>query len=224
MAKLLIAITTCHARRHQADAQRASWVQDVNPAMADVRFFLGGFPHVEESGDTVLLPVDDSYEGLPAKVKATMEWARARDYWSVLKLDDDVYLVPERLKLIPAGEYIGNFRMHTGKYPADYASGFAYWLGARATAAVAEAPLTDDPNEDRWVGNVMDVLRPRPQAVDEKRFCTPYPTGVEEPAKLWGSNLGRTGIAFAQYPAERFAELHKWYKRVFDEGVTGRPS
>lgn len=218
MPKLLIAVVTCQVRRHQADAQRASWVSRVPSDRADVRFFLG--PGEQLHDDEVILPVDDSYIGLPEKVKATMAWAREQGYTQVFKVDDDVYVVPERL--FRAGlekyDYAGNFRDHNGKYPANYASGFAYWLSARGISIIADCTLTDDTFEDRFIGNVLDAARPRPLTFDEKRFICTYPTGVENPRFLWSCAIGKTHIAFAQYPANQFAAMHVWYMRCFDNG------
>jgi hypothetical protein len=218
MGRTLIAVTTCHVRRHQADAQRLTWVEGVSPELADVRFFLGPGQQLRE--DEVILPVDDSYIGLPEKVKATMGWAREHGYTSVLKLDDDTYTVPKRLFLAgyESYDYVGNFRCHNGKYPADYASGFAYWLSAKAMGIIADAPLTDDTFEDRWVGNVLGAVRPYLKMLDDKRFTCTFPTGIESAQFLWSCNIGKTHICFAQYPAREFGLLHAWYKRCYENG------
>lgn len=207
---LIIAIATCRARRHQADAQRRTWAA----GLANVRFFVGGDGPAERE-DEVVLPVDDSYAGLPAKVKAIMAWALEHGHDSVLKLDDDVYLVPSRLPRYEA-DYVGNFRMRTGNYPADYPSGFCYFVSRQAMEIIAAAPLTVDTMEDRWIGNTLDAAR-APQRLcflDEKRFCCSYP-GIDEAKFLWGSTLGKMCIAIGQYPADRFDALHYWYQRAF---------
>jgi len=209
--KTLIAVVTCRARRKQADALRATWAQGLD----DVVFFVGEGPNL--AGE-VALAADDSYKGLPAKVKAASRWALDRGYDAVLKVDDDVYLVPERLRRagLERYDYAGNFRMHNGDgHPYDYCSGFCYWLGPRGLRAVAEAPLTEDTMEDRWVGQVVARLRPLPTVFDEKRFACLYPAGIDEAKFLWGSPVGKTVIAAAQYPAEKFQDMHYWYERAF---------
>ena len=179
----------------------------------DVRFFLGGGE--AQCSDEVILDVGDGYKDLPDKVRAVCRYALASGYDGLCKLDDDVYLVPARF--LAAGlevfDYVGNFRMHTGNYPADYASGFCYRLSRRAMEIVADAELTEDTFEDRWVGNLLDAAHPRLRTLDEKRFMCSYP-GIDAPEKLWGSPIGRTHIAFAQYPPEMFAALHYWYGRI----------
>jgi len=223
--RTLIAVTTCHARRAYADAQRATWAAGPNrPYLfkgldAEVVFFVGGGSAERE--DEVILDVDDSYRGLPAKVKVAMRWALDNSFDSVLKLDDDVYVVPSRLPDYrdytnqyegPGTNYVGNFRTHNGNYPYDYASGFCYWLGRSSVEAIAAAPLTDDTMEDRWVGTALALARAK--TYDEKRFCCSYP-GIEEGKFLWGSPIGKTHIAFAQYPIERMYDLHHWYMIAF---------
>lgn len=212
--KLLIAVITCHTRREQADAQYHTWVKDAE----DVRFFLGDGS--SEDAKDVILPVNDSYQGLPAKTQAMTRWALDRGYDAVFKVDDDTYVVPERLYRagFEAYDYVGNFRMRNGNYPADYASGYAYWLSSRAMHAIADAPLTEDTMEDRWVGNVLDNVVPRLRLLDEKRFaCTSY--SIAEAKYLWGSPVGRTHIALAEYAADRFPDLHYWYRRAHADVV-----
>jgi hypothetical protein len=51
-----------------------------------------GRPDNKLHADEVMLDVDDSYECLPAKVKAVAGWALTHDYDFLLKLDDDTYL------------------------------------------------------------------------------------------------------------------------------------
>ena len=210
MGKMLIAVVTCHARRNQAVAQRFTWARD----QENVRFFLGGGE--PEHSKEVILPVDDSYTGLPAKVKAVMGWARENGYDSVLKIDDDVYLVIDRI--LRAGffhhDYVGNFRARNGSYPHDYASGFAYYLSGRAVGIIADADLTEDTMEDRWVGSVLSNPLLRISAYDEKRFACTYPCGVDSAKYLWGSPIGKSHLAFAQYPAKEFAALDYWYRRI----------
>lgn len=150
--RILIAIATCHARLDRIDAQRKTWVRQVHGA--DVVFFVGG------GTDTSVTTLDapDGYDGLPAKVRAICRWAFDNGYDAMFKADDDTYIIPEMLLgICPIGQYdyVGNFRHATGGYPARYASGFGYWLSRAAVAAVMNAELTSDANEDRWVGNVV---------------------------------------------------------------------
>jgi hypothetical protein len=204
---LLIAVTTCAARRHQADAQRSTWARN----LANVRFFVGD---IEARENEISLPVDDSYAALPHKVQHMNRWALENNYDAVLKIDDDVYIVSDRLnRLVIDRDYVGNFRAPTGSSPAPYASGFAYFLGKRAMTAIANGPFPDDINEDRWVGNTL--ASPTYTKYDDKRFSCLYPCGIDHARTLWSSAAGRACIAIAQYPAHKFHELETWYRRLY---------
>lgn len=204
----LIAVVTCRARRAQADAQRRTWAAGRD----DAKFFVGN--HGLANDNEVWLPVDDGYDDLPAKVQAMCRWALENQYDSVLKVDDDVYLVPGRLPdyTIYQFDYVGNFRDANGGYPHRYASGFCYWLSRKSMEIVASAELGDT-MEDRWVGQLLGAARVR--TYHEARFSCTYPCGVDHPRQLWGSSIGRSNIAYAQYPADKFDGLRYWQGRVF---------
>jgi hypothetical protein len=152
--KILVAIMTCHSYRLRADAQRDTWVKDI-PVELDYRFFLGHKDGYQPAEDEVMLHVGDDYKSFPAKVKAMHEWALAVGYDFVFKCDDDVYVRPERLlAAVPKDwDYCGRKRGPSGGHPAPYASGFSYWLSKKAMRLLANCALTQDPAEDRWVGN-----------------------------------------------------------------------
>jgi hypothetical protein len=151
--RVLIAIVSCHAYRARADAQRATWVSDVQGA--DVRVFLGG--GLAERTDEVILDVGDGYGQLPAKTQSLCRWALEQGYDHVLKCDDDAYVRPERL--LASGfeqhDYTGRVRGPSGIFPAPYCSGFSYWLSAQAMRVVADAPHNGDEAEDRFVANTL---------------------------------------------------------------------
>jgi len=131
----------------------------------DVRFFLGRPPagmdvskQDPQRADEVLCDIDDGYPGLPAKTREMCRYAVANGYTHLFKCDDDCYVRLDRLMesdFQTLGDYIGRKRGPSDKWPAPYASGFSYWLSLRAAKIVANAELTDDPAEDRWVGNVL---------------------------------------------------------------------
>lgn len=167
---VFLGITTCHKFSDRAQAQRDTWIRDV-PEGVGYRFFLGapapeGF---QAKPDEVLVDVPDDYNGLPAKTRAAVRWALENNYDWFHKLDDDVYLRPERLLTqIPENgqHYVGRFRgpscvTHScdgckcPNYQAWYCSGFSYWLSRKAMEVIAAAELTEDPAEDRWVGNSL---------------------------------------------------------------------
>lgn len=210
--KVLIAIVTCAAYRHRADAQRATWVKDVTGC--DVRFFIGGGTAVH--ADEVVLPVGDGYKDLPAKTQAMFGWALDNGYTHIFKCDDDVYLRPERL--LASGyqnhDYVGRLRGASGGYPAPYASGFGYWLSAKAAALVVAAPLdATEAAEDRFVGNVLCAAGVQCYAdyryvvVTSKRNAR---SGTEGPRR------GNHYICACEYDNPKaMANVHRDWQRVY---------
>lgn len=143
--EVLIGVITCEANVQRADAVRQTWGAACS------------YPLVYADGKT--LGCDDSYEGLPEKVKSLCAYALENGYDWLLKIDDDTMLFPQRLVVPTSGDYIGRVRgalTRLSGYPGSYCSGGAYWLSRRAMEIIAAAPL--DPAmtfEDCWVGNVL---------------------------------------------------------------------
>lgn len=235
LMRTLIAVTTCHRFAERAQAQRDTWVPYAI-RFSDVRFFVGrmhnptvsghadggelmrrtiGSPAPALASNTVVLDVDDSYEALPQKVKAVMSYSVTQGYDYVWKLDDDVYLVPGALEraALAHNRYVGNVRAARGGYPSAYPSGFCYGLCGEAARIIAEAPLSEDESEDRWVGNIL--AKHGIMATHESRFICTYP-GLEPSGQMWLSGV-RNHIAFAQYDAAQIRALHYWRLRVLGE-------
>lgn len=152
--KSLIAVVNARTRPEWANAVRRSWLPQVPADKADVRFFVGrgGKP---VPADTVELDCDDSYQGLPEKVRAIFRWAYEREYGNVLKCDDDVILRPNAL--LDSGydrfDYVGREnRKPTDLVPFTVPMGFNYWLSNKAMSHVVGAELPKDSNDDElWV-------------------------------------------------------------------------
>lgn len=161
--KILVAVTNCWMYRGRQEAIRNTWLKDI-PEHVDVRFFLGRPMGATKAAidskkdDEVFVNVDDGYPGLPAKTRAMCRYAVEHGYTHLFKTDDDCYVRLDRLVASgfqDMGDYIGRKRGPSGNYPAPYASGFSYWLTRRAFKIIAEAKLTEDPAEDRWVANTL---------------------------------------------------------------------
>lgn len=110
--KSLIAVATCHVLQYRlkALAQRVTWVKDVRGV--DVRFFCGRNtnpcePNQPMTTDEVWLDCPDSYAERKEKIKAIFRWALDHGYDRVYKIDDDVYLRPERLVSLGEMDYGG---------------------------------------------------------------------------------------------------------------------
>jgi hypothetical protein len=202
--KLLIAVATCEKPKfvEKADAQKATWAR-LRPDV-DIRFFTGP-----------TLGVDDSYPGLPAKVRAIFRWALERDYSHVFKTDDDTWLnVDALLAGVPTSHYHGCVRDGNGGYPAPYPSGFGYWLDRVAMEVIANAELTQDTMEDRWVGNTLDKAWIRP-TTDPLNYRCIYP-GIGDPRLIWSwhSRIGHA-CCFAQFPAEMIRKTHAAFEELY---------
>lgn len=167
--KRLIAVVSCRkyvyeqndnlAHATGPDATRASIIRETWYKLwekykdeIDLKFFYGVTEEkwrAVEGKDSVTLSVPDGYVGLPKKVQGIYKWALAEGYDYVLKVDDDVFVYPDRL--------LEAFREHdyTGSQnPDSYISGACYWVSRKAMESIVAAPV-DDTVEDRWVGKVL---------------------------------------------------------------------
>jgi hypothetical protein len=199
--KELIAIVTCHASKYRdrANAQRATWAQHAKACGYDLKFFLGRPPNWEQPcEDEIFLDVDDGYHCMPAKTRALCQWALAARYDYLFKTDDDVYVNMAALRKAPKypHDYVGRFRGPSGGYPADYASGYAYWLSKKAMKIVAAGELTDDWAEDRWVANLL-AKHGIAGWSDDRSYVACYPPVL--PELIFDGQL-RHRVAWCEFP------------------------
>ena len=94
--KTLIAVVSAHHRIHWRDCIRDTWLPLVPVTQADVKFFMGRGDSLLKN-DEVTLNCDDSYLGLPEKVREIARWALSHGYDYMLKCDDDTVIRPELL-------------------------------------------------------------------------------------------------------------------------------
>lgn len=206
-SKRLIAITSCHGQKflEQAEAQRNTWIPQARTLGFDVLFFLARAARPPR-GDEVYLDVADDYAGLPAKVQAMFSWSYEHGYDYTLKTDDDVYIVASRLDKVPVAphDFVGWFRPPSGGYPAEYASGFAYWLSKKAAGHVARAPLNKDWAEDRYVANALAVEGIYGMS-DTRNYVAPSPP-------LCADVIARSNVSgatvFCQFTAKELYRMH----------------
>lgn len=163
--RILIAIVSCHARLGYSNLVRETWAPLVSGA--DLKFFMGRGPR-DPLPDEVILDCDDSYMGLPDKVRAIVRWALKQGYDYVLKCDDDVVVMPKALLASDYAQhdFVGcaDPAVRQGEISTPW--GFCYWLSERAMKLVAEAPLPGEPgsthtyvhnNDEAWVSTIMHV-------------------------------------------------------------------
>lgn len=194
---LLIGIITCSKYADRAQTVNLTWARDARQ-FSDVRFFRGGTPY--EDGTEVVLDVDDGYTGLPAKVQGMCKWAYDKGYEYIFKTDDDCYVNPRILTRLPLRDrdYLGRFRGASGGYPANYASGFGYFLSRRAMKLVIEAELTPDWAEDRWIGNLLAQHKVTGWAWGNDLFAPVSPPLTA--TVIFRSNI-RNAAVFCEFPS-----------------------
>lgn len=206
--RVLLAIVSCHQLAVRRQAIRDTWLPLV-PAELDCRFFLGDGQNAKLKPDEIQLPVDDGYRGLPAKTQAIATWALLHGYTHLCKCDDDVYVDPVKLlysDFAQMGDYIGRKRGPSGGQRAPYASGFCYWLSARAMRVLAAAPLSTDTAEDRWVGNTL--LAAGIQCVGDFRYVV-IDSRRCAVSNTEGPRQGNTVIAACEFEPEKMKQTHQ---------------
>lgn len=166
--KILIAIHGAHSQPEFMQAQRETWLADIEGA--DYKFFLG-YPETEAE-DIVLVDSEDGpiWEGgvggrrtwIPnVKTEAIVSYALDNGYDFVFKCDDDTYV---RAGALLAGgfeehDYSGFTEKHYTIALGFYRwaqGGSGYWLSRRALEVIAEHGLrTVVLPEDFAVGNAL---------------------------------------------------------------------
>ena len=151
--KTLLALVTCHSRGAYADAQRDTWIPNIPPEL-DYKFFLGPSTR-EPKTDEVFLDCDDSYGGLPSKVRAIMCWALEHEYDFVVKVDDDTIVNP--LAFLKSGYQHHDFtgRINNDHGVIDTPWGFFYVLSKSAMEIMASSALPGNNNDEMWISHAL---------------------------------------------------------------------
>lgn len=209
----LFAIISCHKFKARRDSQRATWIPRIDSRKVDYKYFLGRSPEgsdIQPAEDEIFLDVPDDYDNLPEKVRAVMRWALEQGYAWVMKTDDDIYVIPERvLEGYDRHQYTGHPNTWScPKHPMGYMSGFAYWLSPRAIKAVAEAELDPEViHEDRWVGG---VLHRAGVALDGGYYDRRYIVAIVHQRPIWKSLISK-GAVFAQFEPGDMQFFHELF-------------
>lgn len=231
--KILIAVVNCHKRLAYQQAIRDTWLPLVSGA--DVRFFLGPSER-EPKPDEVFLDCDDSYQGLPSKVRGIVRWAYEHGYDYVLKCDDDVILDSEKMLAsdFTGYDFVGRGN-DTRTYPVPL--GFCYWLSKKAMALLIDAELPNNNNDEVWVasnlakgnivlhnddryclhrGNRNDFIDPvkRPLRVPP-RIVTRNNKNLQQAGGTFAWCLYITWLGYRELPQEaNIEEFYRLWKRV----------
>lgn len=135
VTRILIGITSCRKHKERRDACRATWISRPVAGIKPV-FFVGSGAPLPDEPDTVALDCPDTYEELPAKIRAFFKYALQHEPFDwFFKCDDDTYVVQNRLHDLTIGghEFAGNAEFLDNK---GYASGGAGYLLSRRMVAI----------------------------------------------------------------------------------------
>lgn len=191
--KILVALETCalpkYAERRKLIA--STWAKRL-PAQYEFKEF-----------DGPMLGVGDTYQDLCSKTKAIAAYARDNDYDWLLIVDDDVFIHADRLTAPITGDYAGSVTINDSV--PSYCYGAFYWLSKRAMGIVADAPLTSQPAEDQWVGDVMREHGIKPTHLSGyELWCCPCDICMAK----WKVPTDFTAIAFThRWMPEEYAKL-----------------
>lgn len=145
--RMLIAIPSREGNVEKRQACRDTWLRCCESSVSHL-FFLGGTTQTTVA-DEILLDCPDDF--LSHKVQAMCQFAFDQGYDYLFKCDDDTYVNTPRL-------LASGFEKHdyVGRSCGIHAQGGAgYWLSHKAMGILAEAPKSDWPSEDRWVGRTL---------------------------------------------------------------------
>lgn len=237
--RLLIAIISCHTRMSYVQAQRETWIPRI-PFGVDYKVFLGPSDRNPLS-DEVFLQCDDSYQGLPSKVRAVMAWAYDQGYDYVAKCDDDVILNPS--EFLHSGYQHHDFNGHTNNDKASVKIpwGFLYTLSRKSMEIMENAQLPHDFNDEAWCANTLAqhgiLLHHEPRYVlhrgKRSDFIVPAKRPLRAPPRVNLSHLGvadpMNGIAYCVFlhwfgyhatpDAVNIKEYHKLYKETQTQSI-----
>lgn len=229
--KTLIAVAGCHERQAQADAQRQTWVKDVQGA--DVRFFAGWppmFTVAPRFADDVWLDCPDGYVERKEKILALVVWALDHGYEYLWKTDDDVYLRPERLLALPSVDYQGLVINDViAGQEMEVCHGFLYGLSRLSMVKLLE--MDEHPkhrHEDIWVGQQLSSFGIVPVHLGGLGgyIRITHKKGVPNnwPNQEYPTPANKVVASF-EYTPEQLVEIHSAFNKcaVRDEVVSRRP-
>ncbi len=174
--RILVGICSCSRYPEKRQAVRDTWLS--RPAQnVECQFFIGGKERLSQESDTVVLPVDDSYEALPDKILTYFAYALANsDFDWLFKCDDDSYVVLDRLHdlITGQGEMVGDETLRNRGAPSG---GAGYLLSRRIVEKlVADDSLARVGAEDIIVGEAAIIHGASPVWTNRLRWnATPHP-------------------------------------------------
>ena len=158
--KIQVFVFSCQSenskRRRQACAE--TWMPKLPSDFFESRFVVGNPKLPVESrldGNILTLRCSDTYNGLPQKTKAVMQYALKMDYKFIIKCDDDTYIHPHRITRIPIIAHDICARWGTGWYGVDFPFGTFYSMSQHFMKTIVPHYQTYDCGEDWMIGKAM---------------------------------------------------------------------
>lgn len=157
VSRVLVAISSCeqYERDGLNSPLRDTWLPEVYKYGWSYLFFHGRGASSRE--DVVIVDADDAYFDLTTKTKAKIKYALEHNYEYAFMCFPDTYACPERL--VKCGyehhDYYGNVYQHPGG--PRYCQGGPGCFLSRKAMEVLNANSSNYPNEDCWIGDVLNA-------------------------------------------------------------------
>jgi hypothetical protein len=222
----LIGVMTCRRRQDRANSQRVTWAKD---SVLDVRFFVGsGYFNYDDLSpyinNCVILDCPDDYGNLTLKVIEMCKWALDNNYEYLWKLDDDVYVRPERLIGIEEDYYgfvcnlisVDGIMVPTSK---SFCMGPIYGLSRKAMEVIVNSEPTtikDKKQEDEWVGKTLIESGIVPTHTDLIRQEQAY---KRIPIEDWVPMITNDIISSAEWENEMWVPHQIWLNSVGEDVI-----
>lgn len=186
--QILIAVFSCQKNRMtRLPLIRKSWAAKL-PANVTIKYFIGG--HALPTGealrsDEVLLSCPDSYDELPKKTRALLQYCLGQfEFDHLVKIDDDTQVMdlPALLHHATQGDYVGALKGHTSNplhhlrransvnpnpvptelLQSEFMEGSVYALSRTCASYIADLPASEIKElqepvayEDRMIGRLI---------------------------------------------------------------------
>lgn len=193
--RVLVAIKSCWKYRQRREAQRLTWLPKLADWATDHLYVVGRHPStgaVTKLSDIIdgearmfIHPESDDFTHIAPKVKAVCRRSIARDYDLTVILDDDTYVVPERLIALCREHYDGRFDItaHFRSEPSHYPQGAAYIMNRRATLILASSHVMDRKGPDDVLAGLAFGQSPNALSVWHTNKLQPGPQRLVTPLK-----------------------------------------
>jgi len=156
--KIQVFVFSCQSenskRRRQACAE--TWMPKLPADFFESRFVVGDPKLPTESrldGNILTLRCSDTYNGLPQKTKAVMQYALKMDYKFVIKCDDDTFIHPHRITRIPIIAH--DICARWGRNSVEFPFGACYSMSQHFMKAIFPFYKTHDGGEDLMIGKAI---------------------------------------------------------------------